>query len=100
MMSKSRIMSLSFLTSNLPFLLLSTVAGKTVTGMSQVGEAVVSGVTTVAHKTVQGAGNIVGATGLVKKEPAKTDDPSAAQNMAESPIDTDPADATEDDTDD
>lgn len=32
---------------------------------------VVSGVTTVAQKTVEGAGNIVAATGLVKKEPGK-----------------------------
>lgn len=40
-------------------------------GMSQVSEAVVSGVTSVAQKTVEGAGNIVAATGLVKKEPGK-----------------------------
>lgn len=53
------------------FLLLLPAAGKTVSGMSQVSEAVVSGVTTVAQKTVEGAGNIVAATGLVKKEPGK-----------------------------
>lgn len=53
------------------FLPRSTVAGKTVSGVSQVGEAVVTGVTAVAQKTVGGASNIVAATGLVKKEPAK-----------------------------
>lgn len=31
----------------------------------------VTGVTAVAQKTVEGAGNIVAATGLVKKDPAK-----------------------------
>lgn len=31
----------------------------------------VTGVTAVAHKTVEGAGNIAAATGLVKKDPAK-----------------------------
>ena len=41
------------------------------TGVSNVGGAVVSGVTNVAHKTVEGAGNIVAATGLVKRDPAK-----------------------------
>ncbi|GLD55422.1 alpha-synuclein-like protein [Lates japonicus] len=78
-----------------------TVAGKTVSGVSQVSEAVVTGVTAVAQKTVEGAGTIVAATGLVKKDPAKQgDDASAAQNVAESPVDTDPADATEEDSDD
>lgn len=48
-----------------------TVAGKTVSGVSQVSGAVVTGVTAVAHKTVEGAGSIVAATGLVKKDPAK-----------------------------
>ena len=48
-----------------------SVAGKTVSGVSQVGGAVVTGVTAVAHKTVEGAGNIAAATGLVKKDPAK-----------------------------
>ncbi|XP_037608017.1 alpha-synuclein-like [Sebastes umbrosus] len=72
-----------------------------VSGVSQVGGAMVSGVTTVAHKTVEGAGNIAAATGLVKKDPAKQcDEASAGQDLAESPVDTDPADATEDDTDD
>uniref|UniRef100_A0A4W6CG15 Alpha-synuclein n=1 Tax=Lates calcarifer TaxID=8187 RepID=A0A4W6CG15_LATCA len=76
-------------------------AGKTVSGVSQVSEAVVTGVTAVAQKTVEGAGTIVAATGLVKKDPAKQgDDASAAQNVAESPVDTDPADATEEDSDD
>jgi len=42
-----------------------------VSGVSQVGGAVVTGVTAVAHKTVEGASNIVVATGLVKKDPAK-----------------------------
>lgn len=51
--------------------LIPTVAGKTVSGVSQVGGAVVTGVTAVAQKTVEGAGNIVAATGLVKKDPAK-----------------------------
>lgn len=46
----------------------STVAEKTATHVSQVGGAVVTGVTAVAHKTVEGAGNIAAATGLVKKE--------------------------------
>lgn len=40
-------------------------------GVSQVGGAVVTGVTAVAQKTVEGAGNIAAATGLVKKDPAK-----------------------------
>lgn len=31
----------------------------------------VTGVTTVAQMTVEGAGNIAAATGLVKKDPAK-----------------------------
>lgn len=53
------------------FLLRLSVAGKTVSGMSQMGGAVVTGVTTVAQKTVESAGNIVAATGLVKKEPGK-----------------------------
>lgn len=35
------------------------------------GGAVVTGVTAVAQKTVEGAGNIAAATGLVKKDPAK-----------------------------
>ena len=52
-------------------LLLLPVAGKTVSGMSQMGGAVVTGVTTVAQKTVESAGSIVAATGLVKKEPGK-----------------------------
>lgn len=40
-------------------------------GVSQVGGAVVTSVTAVAQKTVESAGNIVAATGLVKKDPAK-----------------------------
>lgn len=40
-------------------------------GVSQVGGAMVTGVTAVAQKTVEGAGNIAAATGLVKKDPAK-----------------------------
>lgn len=40
-------------------------------GVSQVGGAVVTGVTAVAQKTVESAGTIVAATGLVKKDPAK-----------------------------
>lgn len=40
-------------------------------GVSQVSGAMVTGVTAVAQKTVEGAGNIVAATGLVKKDPAK-----------------------------
>ncbi|XP_040054515.1 gamma-synuclein [Gasterosteus aculeatus] len=72
-----------------------------VSGVSQVGGAMVTGVTAVAHKTVEGAGNMVVATGLVKKDPAKqSDEASAVQDMAESPVDTDPADAMEDDADD
>lgn len=35
------------------------------------GGAVVTGVTAVAQKTVEGAGTIAAATGLVKKDPAK-----------------------------
>ncbi|TNN83253.1 Alpha-synuclein [Liparis tanakae] len=71
-----------------------------VSGVSQVGGAMVTGVTAVAHKTVEGAGNIVVATGLVKKDPAKSEEASAAQDMAESPVDADLSEATEDDTDD
>ncbi|KAM9793180.1 uncharacterized protein ACBT44_017765 isoform 1-T1 [Syngnathus typhle] len=74
-----------------------TVAGKTVEGVSQVGGAMMTGMSNVAQKTVGGAGNIVTATGLVKKDPAKPDnDNIAAQDAAESPVDTD---TTEDDTD-
>lgn len=53
------------------FFLCPLVAGKTVSGVSHVGGAMVTGVTAVAHKTVEGAGNIAAATGLVKKDPAK-----------------------------
>lgn len=59
------------LTSFLLLLLLLPVAGKTVTGMSQMSGAVVTGVTSVAQKTVESAGSIAAATGLVKKEPGK-----------------------------
>ena len=48
-----------------------TVAGKTVSGVSHVGGAMVTGVTAVASKTVESAGSIVAATGLGKKDPAK-----------------------------
>uniref|UniRef100_A0A4W4DP45 Alpha-synuclein n=1 Tax=Electrophorus electricus TaxID=8005 RepID=A0A4W4DP45_ELEEL len=44
------------------------VAEKTVSGVSQVGGAMVTGVTTVAQRTVEGAGNIAAATGLVKRD--------------------------------
>uniref|UniRef100_A0A3B5KCK8 Synuclein alpha n=2 Tax=Takifugu rubripes TaxID=31033 RepID=A0A3B5KCK8_TAKRU len=72
------------------------VAGKTVSGVSQVGGAMVTGVTAVAQKTVESAGSIAAATGLVKKEPGKQgDDAATAENMAESPDVTDPAEATE-----
>ena len=47
------------------------MAGKTVSGVSHVGGAMVDGVTAVAQKTVEGAGNIVAATGLVKKDTPK-----------------------------
>lgn len=40
-------------------------------GVSHVGGAMVTGVTAVAQKTVEGAGNIAAATGLVKRDPAK-----------------------------
>uniref|UniRef100_A0A674IPL9 Alpha-synuclein n=1 Tax=Terrapene triunguis TaxID=2587831 RepID=A0A674IPL9_9SAUR len=46
----------------------STVAEKTKEQVSNVGGAVVTGVTAVAQKTVEGAGNIAAATGLVKKD--------------------------------
>ncbi|KAK7896557.1 hypothetical protein WMY93_021882 [Mugilogobius chulae] len=80
----------------------STVAGKTVSGVSQVGGAMVTGVTAVAQKTVEGAGNIAAATGLVKKDPAKqeADDVAALPEVAESPVDTDTPDVTEEDSDD
>ncbi|CAH2301353.1 alpha-synuclein [Pelobates cultripes] len=45
-----------------------TVAEKTKEQVSNVGGAVVTGMTAVAHKTVEGAGNIAAATGLVKKD--------------------------------
>ncbi|XP_019738449.1 alpha-synuclein-like [Hippocampus comes] len=77
-----------------------TVAGKTVEGVSQVGGAVVTGVTNIAQKTVEGAGNIIATTGLSKKDPAKpSNDNATAPDAAESPVDTDTTDATEDDTD-
>ncbi|XP_067830224.1 alpha-synuclein-like isoform X2 [Heptranchias perlo] len=44
------------------------VAEKTKEQASLVGGAVVTGMSTVAQKTVEGAGNIAAATGLVKKE--------------------------------
>lgn len=47
----------------------SSVAEKTKEQVSNVGGAVVTGVTAVAQKTVEGAGNIAAATGLVKKDP-------------------------------
>lgn len=40
-------------------------------GVSQVSGAVVTGVTNIAQKTVEGAGNIIATTGLSKKDPAK-----------------------------
>uniref|UniRef100_A0A3Q2YWR1 Alpha-synuclein-like n=1 Tax=Hippocampus comes TaxID=109280 RepID=A0A3Q2YWR1_HIPCM len=74
----------------------STVAGKTVEGVSQVGGAVVTGVTNIAQKTVEGAGNIIATTGLSKKDPAKpSNDNATAPDAAESPVDTDTTDATE-----
>ncbi|PKU40285.1 alpha-synuclein [Limosa lapponica baueri] len=45
-----------------------SVAEKTKEQVSNVGGAVVTGVTAVAQKTVEGAGNIAAATGLVKKD--------------------------------
>jgi synuclein alpha (non A4 component of amyloid precursor) len=36
--------------------------------VTNVGGAVVTGVTAVAHKTVEGAGSIAAATGFVKKD--------------------------------
>ncbi|KAL4623108.1 alpha-synuclein isoform X2 [Arapaima gigas] len=56
-----------------------TVAEKTVSQVSQVGGAVVTGVTAVAHKTVEGAGNIAAATGLVKKDAGKQDEEMMSQ---------------------
>lgn len=47
---------------------ISSVAEKTKEQVSNVGGAVVTGVTAVAQKTVEGAGNIAAATGLVKKD--------------------------------
>ncbi|XP_066042479.1 LOW QUALITY PROTEIN: alpha-synuclein [Chamaea fasciata] len=44
------------------------VAEKTKEQVSNVGGAVVTGVTAVAQKTVEGAGSIAAATGLVKKD--------------------------------
>lgn len=52
-------------------LLLLSVAGKTVSSVSQMGEAVATGVAAVAQKTAEGAGSIAAATGLVKKEAGK-----------------------------
>jgi synuclein alpha (non A4 component of amyloid precursor) len=44
------------------------VAEKTKEQVTNVGGAVVTGVTAVAHKTVEGAGSIAAATGFVKKD--------------------------------
>ncbi|KAG5272982.1 hypothetical protein AALO_G00171410 [Alosa alosa] len=69
-----------------------TVAGKTVTGVSQVGGAMVTGVTAVAQKTVEGAGNIVAATGLVKDTPKPQDEEAKeapVENAGESPAEAD-----------
>lgn len=52
---------------NSNFLLL-PVAEKTKEQVSHVGGAMVTGVTAVAHRTVEGAGNIAAATGLMKKD--------------------------------
>lgn len=61
----------------------------------------VTGVTAVAQKTVEGAGNIAAATGLVKKDPTKQDEvPDAVPDAVESPIDTDSTEPTEEDSDD
>uniref|UniRef100_A0A8B9FD69 Alpha-synuclein n=1 Tax=Amazona collaria TaxID=241587 RepID=A0A8B9FD69_9PSIT len=49
-------------------IMLLLVAEKTKEQVSNVGGAVVTGVTAVAQKTVEGAGNIAAATGLVKKD--------------------------------
>ncbi|XP_078259392.1 alpha-synuclein-like isoform X2 [Rhinoraja longicauda] len=48
--------------------MLYVVAEKTKEQASLVGGAMVTGMSTVAQKTVEGAGNIAAATGLVKKE--------------------------------
>ena len=44
------------------------MAEKTKEQVTNVGGAVVTGVTAVAQKTVEGAGNIAAATGFVKKD--------------------------------
>lgn len=44
------------------------MAEKTKEQVTNVGEAVVTGVTAVAQKTVEGAGNIAAATGFGKKD--------------------------------
>nr|XP_021145194.1 alpha-synuclein isoform X1 [Columba livia] len=68
------------------------VAEKTKEQVSNVGGAVVTGVTAVAQKTVEGAGNIAAATGLVKKDPlAKQNEEGFLQegmvNNADVPVD-------------
>lgn len=44
------------------------MAEKTKEQVTNVGEAVVTGVTAVAHRTVEGAGNIAAATGFGRKD--------------------------------
>uniref|UniRef100_A0A803TUM4 Alpha-synuclein n=1 Tax=Anolis carolinensis TaxID=28377 RepID=A0A803TUM4_ANOCA len=68
------------------------VAEKTKEQVSNVGGAVVTGVTAVAQKTVEGAGNFAAATGFVKKDQLGKQDEGLPQEgmMANTDMPVDP----------